>query len=129
MQVAALTQVHVKIAKGEYLRIHEEKKLTFRQFAPEYLAYLGRDAVREGIELLDSISGPTEIRTRVSAVRGQRPWPLDDGALPLEQFPGQGFEPRFYGPEPHVLPVGRPRSDRRRIMPGTRQPQLVGKLA
>jgi hypothetical protein len=24
--------------------------------------------------------GPTEIRTRVSAVRGQRPWPLDDGA-------------------------------------------------
>jgi hypothetical protein len=92
-------------------------------------AYLGRDAVREGMELLDSISGPTEIRTRVSAVRGQRPWPLDDGALPLEQFPGQGFEPRFYGPEPHVLPVGRPRSDRRRRMPGTRQPQLVGKAS
>jgi hypothetical protein len=43
----ALTQVQVKIAKGEYLGIHEEKKLTFRQFAPEYLAYLGRDAVRE----------------------------------------------------------------------------------
>jgi hypothetical protein len=28
------------------------------------------------------------------------------------EIPGQGFEPRFYGPEPHVLPVGRPRSDR-----------------
>ena len=125
----ALAQLQVKIAKGEYLGFHEEKKLTFRQFAPEYLAYLGRDAVREGMELLDSISGPTEIRTRVSAVRGQRPWPLDDGALPLEQFPGQGFEPRFYGPEPHVLPVGRPRSDRRRIIPGTRQPQLVGKAS
>ena len=27
------------------------------------------------------VSGPTEIRTRVSAVRGQRPWPLDDGAV------------------------------------------------
>jgi len=67
----ALAQLQVKIAKGEYLEFHEEKKLTFRQFAPEYLAYLGRDAVREGMELLDSISGPTEIRTRVSAVRGR----------------------------------------------------------
>ena len=35
----ALAQVQVKIAKGEYLGIYEEKKLTFRQFAPEYLAY------------------------------------------------------------------------------------------
>ena len=35
----ALAQVEVKIAKGEYLGIYEEKKLTFRQFAPEYLAY------------------------------------------------------------------------------------------
>jgi hypothetical protein len=44
----ALAQVQAKIAKGKYLGIHEEKKLTFRQVAPEYLAYLGRDAVREG---------------------------------------------------------------------------------
>ena len=35
----ALAQVQVKIAKGEYLGIYEEKKLIFRQFAPEYLAY------------------------------------------------------------------------------------------
>jgi hypothetical protein len=34
MQVAelALAQVQVKLAKGKYLRIHEEKQLTFRQF-------------------------------------------------------------------------------------------------
>ena len=31
-------------------------------------------------------------------------------AQPSPNIPGQGFEPRFYGPEPHVLPVGRPRS-------------------
>jgi Phage integrase, N-terminal SAM-like domain len=35
----ALAQVQVKIAKGEYLGIYEEKKPAFRQFAPEYLAY------------------------------------------------------------------------------------------
>jgi integrase len=35
----ALAQVQVKIAKGEYLGIYEEKKLTLRQFAPEYLAH------------------------------------------------------------------------------------------
>jgi integrase len=35
----ALAQVEVKIAKGEYLGIYEEKKVTFRQFAPEYLGY------------------------------------------------------------------------------------------
>ena len=37
--------------------------------------------------------GPTEIRTRVSAVRGQRPWPLDDGALPLQKFRGRDSNP------------------------------------
>ena len=35
----ALKDVELKMAKGEYLGIYEEKKLTFRQFAPEYLAY------------------------------------------------------------------------------------------
>jgi hypothetical protein len=37
--------------------------------------------------------------------------------LIISAIPGQGFEPRFYGPEPHVLPVGRPRSDRLKKMP------------
>lgn len=35
----ALKEVELKIAKGDYLGIYEERKLTFRQFAPEYLAY------------------------------------------------------------------------------------------
>jgi hypothetical protein len=41
MQVAepALAQGEVKIGKGGYLSLYEEKKLTFRQFAPDYLAY------------------------------------------------------------------------------------------
>jgi hypothetical protein len=52
------------------------------------------------------VSGPTEIRTRVSAVRGQRPWPLDDGAVrackidstyPLAPWAGQEVhEASFY---------------------------------
>ncbi len=35
----ALKDVELKIAKGEYLGIYVEPKVTFRQFAPEYLAY------------------------------------------------------------------------------------------
>jgi integrase len=35
----ALAQVQVKIAKGEYLGIYEDKKITLAQFAEEYLAY------------------------------------------------------------------------------------------
>jgi hypothetical protein len=35
----ALSQVQVKLAKGEYLGIYEEKKRTLLQFTPEYLAY------------------------------------------------------------------------------------------
>jgi hypothetical protein len=35
----ALKDVELKIARGEYLGIYEEKKLTFRQFVPEYLGY------------------------------------------------------------------------------------------
>jgi hypothetical protein len=42
----------------------------------------GKTRVRKSVEVFDCADGPTEIRTRVSAVRGQRPWPLDDGALP-----------------------------------------------
>jgi hypothetical protein len=47
----------------------------------------------ECVEVLGSLSGPTEIRTRVSAVRGQRPWPLDDGASPLQKFRGRDSNP------------------------------------
>ena len=47
----------------------------------------------EGTGVLHFADGPTEIRTRVSAVRGQRPWPLDDGALPLQQFRGRDSNP------------------------------------
>jgi integrase len=35
----ALKDVELKLARGEYLGIYAEKKLTFRQFTPEYLAY------------------------------------------------------------------------------------------
>jgi integrase len=35
----ALAQVEVKIAKGDYLGIYEDKKITLTQFAQEYLAY------------------------------------------------------------------------------------------
>src|SRR5919202_7000672 len=35
----ALKDVELKLARGEYLGIYEEKKCTFRQFAPEYLSY------------------------------------------------------------------------------------------
>ena len=50
-------------------------------------------AVRRCLAVFDFAYGPTEIRTRVSAVRGQRPWPLDDGALPLQQFRGRDSNP------------------------------------
>jgi hypothetical protein len=42
-------------------------------------------------------------------------------------IPGQGFEPRFYGPEPHVLPVGRPRSLRHD--PFVQPPQALDALS
>jgi hypothetical protein len=45
------------------------------------------------VEVVGFSSGPTEIRTRVSAVRGQRPWPLDDGALPVQKFRGRDSNP------------------------------------
>jgi integrase len=35
----ALAQVEVKIAKGDYLGIYEDKKITLTQFAKEYLTY------------------------------------------------------------------------------------------
>jgi hypothetical protein len=49
--------------------------------------------IRGCLEVIDFSTGPTEIRTRVSAVRGQRPWPLDDGASPLQLFRGRDSNP------------------------------------
>ena len=81
--------------------------------------------------IFKSTSGAYGIRTRVTDVRGQRPRPLDECASSRElriddrrshrlllssnldpqfsisktQAGEQGFEPRFYGPEPYVLPL------------------------
>ena len=57
-----------------------------------------------------SKSGAYGIRTRVPDVRGQCPGPLDECAIrkafQIFNYAGeQGFEPRFYGPEPYVLPL------------------------
>jgi len=40
----ALKDVEVKIAKGEYLGIYEEKKITFREFAEEFLVWVESNA-------------------------------------------------------------------------------------
>ena len=48
---------------------------------------------------------PNGNRTRVSGVRGRYPRPLDDGT---DLAGGRGFEPRFAGPEPAVLPLNDP---------------------
>ncbi len=53
----------------------------------------GNDGMSGEAEEVDFAGGPTEIRTRVSAVRGQRPWPLDDGASPIQQFRGRDSNP------------------------------------
>src|SRR5688500_1610300 len=58
-------------------------------------------------------SDPTGIRTRVFAVRGRCPWPLDDGALPLSRrefiaFRGNGCwftGHRIRGLTPTVTPT------------------------
>src|SRR3979411_140082 len=59
--------------------------------------------------------GPNGIRTRVSALRGPCPGPLDDGAGRTRQqltrnllAGGGGFEPPLRGPEPRVLPLDDP---------------------
>src|SRR5437867_7924646 len=66
--------------------------------------------------------GPNGIRTRVSALRGPCPGPLDDGAGQVlrkqrrtrQQLTrnllagGGGFEPPLRGPEPRVLPLDDP---------------------
>ena len=48
---------------------------------------------------------PNGSRTRVTAVRGRRPRPLDDRAV---YAPGDGFEPPMIGSEPIALPLGEP---------------------
>jgi hypothetical protein len=49
--------------------------------------------MRRCLAVFHLTDGPTEIRTRVSAVRGQRPWPLDDGASPFQLFRGRDSNP------------------------------------
>lgn len=39
LALQVLEDVHVKIAKGEYLGIHEEKRILFEEYAKEYLLY------------------------------------------------------------------------------------------
>src|SRR5215470_7613418 len=53
--------------------------------------------------------GPNGIRTRVSALRGPCPRPLDDGAGQTRDVAGGGgLEPPLPGPEPGVLPLDDP---------------------
>src|SRR6266446_8889313 len=67
--------------------------------------------------------GPNGIRTRVSALRGPCPGPLDDGAVwrtvrrrrQRKLAGGGGFEPPLPGPEPGVLPLDDPPPTRRRL--------------
>src|SRR5215470_18065540 len=57
---------------------------------------------------LTSPGGPNGIRTRVSALRGPCPRPLDDGATSVrrKRLAGRGgLEPPLRGPEPRVLPL------------------------
>ncbi len=58
--------------------------------------------------LSNDVGGPNGIRTRVSALRGPCPRPLDDGASGRELAGGGGFEPPLRGPEPRVLPLDDP---------------------
>ena len=65
-------------------------------------------------------SSPEQIRTAVTALRGRRPRPLDDGAGCLGprsarclRARGGGLEPPKTGPEPVVLPITPPPNGRR----------------
>ena len=52
---------------------------------------------------------PEQIRTAVTALRGRRPRPLDDGAdACVLRARGGGLEPPKTGPEPAVLPITPP---------------------
>ena len=57
------------------------------------------------------LCSPEQIRTAVTALRGRRPRPLDDGAGCRIDEPaarGGGLEPPMTGPEPVVLPITPP---------------------
>ena len=63
------------------------------------------------------VCSPEQIRTAVTALRGRRPRPLDDGAvLKPRAIPsvarGGGLEPPKTGPEPVVLPITPPPNGR-----------------
>lgn len=55
--------------------------------------------------LQQALGSPNGNRTRVFAVRGRYPRPLDDGTVLAG---GEGFEPSLTGPEPAVLPLNDP---------------------
>src|SRR3989441_9511939 len=95
-----------------------------------------RDVKRER----NSTGGPNGIRTRVSALRGPCPGPLDDGAGQVlrkqrrmrQQLTqnllagGGGFEPPLRGPEPRVLPLDDPPPTHPTLPhPQTTQPMAV----
>ena len=72
---------------------------------------------RSGTRISLFPGSPERIRTAVSALRGRRPRPLDDGArtsdsttvpVTVEPARGGGIEPPITGPEPVVLPITPP---------------------
>ena len=65
----------------------------------------GENSNIRGFSWQYGVSSPEQIRTAVSALRGRRPRPLDDGAGVRS---GGGLEPPTTGPEPAVLPITPP---------------------
>ena len=59
----ALKDAQIKVAKGEYLGIYEDKKITLKDFKEEYLKYMQGDwmlIISSGVrELSTTISYPT----------------------------------------------------------------------
>ena len=77
-----------------------------------------------------ALCSPEQIRTAVTALRGRRPGPLDDGAGPGNFFPisarGGGLEPPTTGPEPAVLPITPPPKGDHRDYPTRSRSLTVG---
>ena len=69
------------------------------------------DADEPGHDGRALVCSPEQIRTAVTALRGRRPRPLDDGARCSDcslRARGGGLEPPMTGPEPVVLPITPP---------------------
>jgi len=106
-------------AGGPHARRLLQRVLNGRRVPCEPFRESGRRGYRFSAEeipysglLCNEIGGPNGIRTRVSALRGPCPRPLDDGAAwtkPRGRLAGGGgFEPPLPGPEPGVLPLDDP---------------------